>query len=257
MVAGEAVLQRVSHARVSVDGETVGAIGRGLLVLVGIAESDDDAAAEWCCRRLLGTRLWEDADGKAWAASAQSAGHELLLVSQFTLYGSLKWNKPDFHHAMGPAKAKGFWEALVSRVEKAHPAKVQQGRFGAKMEVTLANDGPVTLTLDSPPPKAEPPVASPPRAPCGCLVLVPLAGAMEKLARVERLGVRPIGLKVVTRDGMRYVAAVLTAALVSHDATAMATVTSAVSRCVGNALLVSSDPKELSQVFQLSELIDY
>eukprot|EP00966_Prymnesium_polylepis_P284437 6571180-Prymnesium_polylepis.1 len=134
------VMQRVTQASVTVDGEVVGQIGRGLLVLVGITDGDDDAAADWCCRRLLGTRLWEDDAGKAWAKSVQSAGYELLLVSQFTLCararphtqrashhrssrpplhpqthappgrpradGVLKGNKPDFHHAMAPGPAK-------------------------------------------------------------------------------------------------------------------------------------------------------
>ena len=80
----------MTSASVTVDGEVVGQIGRGLLALVGITEGDDDTAADWCCRRLLGTRLWEDNTGKAWAKSVQSDGLELLLVSQFTLYGVLK-----------------------------------------------------------------------------------------------------------------------------------------------------------------------
>ena len=259
------VLQRVTQASVTVDGVVVGQIGRGLLALVGITEGDDDAAADWCCRRLLGTRMWEDDAGKAWARSVQSGGLELLLVSQFTLYGILKvtakirrhallppqnvssayiahprlqGNKPDFHYAMPPAKAKVFWEAFVARVEKAHPGKMQQGRFGAKMAVDLVNDGPVTLTLDSPvaaPPTLPPAAPATPAAPTAvtpaftsapaaadgarCLVMAPLATAVPSFARLEHLGLRPAGLKMTDFGGVRCLAALLTPALAASSPT--------------------------------------
>lgn len=103
------VIQRVTEASVTVDGEVTGAIGRGLCVLCGIHEGDTDSAAEWAAKKLCSIRLWEDSAGKPWAQSAAQGKYDLLLVSQFTLFATLKGNKPDFHHAMGPDKAKPFW----------------------------------------------------------------------------------------------------------------------------------------------------
>lgn len=149
-------MQRVTEASVTVDGEVTGQIGRGLLVLCGIHEDDDDAAAEWAARKLLNIRLWEEeptsggGEGKAWARSAVQNTFGILLVSQFTLFATLKGNKPDFHRAMGPTHARPYWERFVARVEATHKGPVQQGRFGAKMDVHLHNDGPVTILLDSP-----------------------------------------------------------------------------------------------------------
>ena len=152
------VLQRALSASVTVDGAVVGSIGPGLVVLCGISEEDDEAAAEWACRKLLNIRLWETADGKAWAESVSSQKLGVLLVSQFTLHASLKGNKPDFHRAMKPELSRPFWEKFVQRVTKAHSGgTVQQGVFGEKMQVALVNDGPVTIILDSAesaPPKA-------------------------------------------------------------------------------------------------------
>ena len=171
----------VASAKVVVDGVTVGEIGKGLLVLGGICDSDDSddgkAAIEWAVRKILGTRLWEDAAGKSWARSVQQEGLEVLLVSQFTLHAVLKGNKPDFHRAMPPARSRPFWDKFVAAVEKKLPGKVQQGQFGALMQVHLVNDGPVTITLDSdanasapapapaPPPPAPPPTSPPPPPP--------------------------------------------------------------------------------------------
>ena len=194
------VLQRVTSARVDVDGETVGAIGKGLLVLVGIADVDDDKAAiEWAVRKILGTRLWEDAAGKAWARSVQQEGLEVLLVSQFTLHAVLKGNKPDFHHAMPPARSRPFWDKFVAAVSKKLPGKVQQGQFGALMQVHLVNDGPVTITLDSdanapapapapaPPPPAPPPTPPPPPSPAApARIGIAVAAAVVVLGLVHR-----------------------------------------------------------------------
>ena len=143
------VLQRALSGSVEVDGEVVGKIGKGLVVLCGISEDDDDAAADWACRKLLNTRLWESDDGKAWARSVGQAKLGVLLISQFTLHAQLKGNKPDFHRALGPDKARPFWESFVARVKKAHAGPVETGIFGAKMAVSLVNDGPVTIILDS------------------------------------------------------------------------------------------------------------
>ena len=143
------VLQRAIKASVTVDGVVVGSIGRGLVVLVGIADDDDDAAAEWACRKLLNIRLWE-AGGKPWAYSVTQAGLDVLLVSQFTLYAQLKGNKPDFHRAMPPERSRPYWDAFVRRVTQARKGlPVATGTFGAYMAVELVNDGPVTIVLDS------------------------------------------------------------------------------------------------------------
>ena len=144
------VIQRVREASVTVGGEVVGSIGRGLVVLCGLERSDDQAAAEWAERRICGIRLFENADDKAWAASVASAGLEVLLVSQFTLLAVLKGHKPDFSKAMGPAEARPFFDGLVRRIGAALPGRLQTGRFGEHMDVRLANDGPVTIELQSP-----------------------------------------------------------------------------------------------------------
>ena len=194
------VLQRVASGKVVVGGVTVGEIkGRGLLVLVGIADADDDKAAEWAVRKILGTRLWEDAAGKAWARSVQQEGLEVLLVSQFTLHAVLKGNKPDFHHAMPPARSRPFWDKFVAAVSKKLPGKVQQGQFGALMQVHLVNDGPVTITLDSdanapapapapaPPPPAPPPTPPPPPSPAApARIGIAVAAAVVVLGLVHR-----------------------------------------------------------------------
>uniref|UniRef100_A0AAV1TNG8 D-aminoacyl-tRNA deacylase n=1 Tax=Peronospora matthiolae TaxID=2874970 RepID=A0AAV1TNG8_9STRA len=144
------VLQRVTSASVCVTGETVGQIGHGLLCFVGIGHDDTDEDAEWCCRRLLNARLWPDESGKPWKASIKSQGYEVLLVSQFTLHGQLVGNKPDFHLSMKPELAKQFYDAFCDRVRREYVAdKVADGKFGAWMEVSIVNDGPVTMQIDS------------------------------------------------------------------------------------------------------------
>ena len=166
------VLQRVTEASVTVDDEVVGRIGPGLLCLVGIAADDDPAAMEWAVRRILGIRLWEEA-GKAWSKSVGALGLEVLLVSQFTLYCALKGHKPDFHHAMPPAAARDYWGSFVRAMSAAHPGKVEQGKFGAHMIVSLVNDGPVTIELESPAaaPSAPPPAPAKKAAPQVLLLL--------------------------------------------------------------------------------------
>ena len=144
------ILQRVSSASVSVDGVVVASVRAGVLALVGLAAGDGAKEREWATRRLLNTRLWEDASGRAWARGAKQLGYEVLLVSQFTLHAVLKGNKPDFHKAMAPDAARAEWGLLVEAVGAAHPGgKVQSGVFGANMQVQLVNDGPVTIELDS------------------------------------------------------------------------------------------------------------
>lgn len=142
-----AVVQRVSRARVEVGGEEVGAIERGVLVLVGVADGDTDADLEWLARKLTALRVFPDAEGKM-NRSVADVGGAALLVSQFTLCADVgKGTRPSFGRAMEPALAQAMFDALVRRVGEAVP--VATGRFGANMQVELTNDGPVTLWLDS------------------------------------------------------------------------------------------------------------
>lgn len=138
-----AVVQRVSSASVSVDGETVAGIGRGLLVLLGVRVGDGDAEADRLVRKLRALRVFEDADGRM-NLSLEQAGGELLCVSNFTVYGDAsKGNRPSFVAAAAPEEA----ERLYERVLEGLAAK--GGRFGAHMAVELVNDGPVTVILDT------------------------------------------------------------------------------------------------------------
>lgn len=146
-----AVVQRVASASVEVEGRIVSAIGPGLLVLVGLHESDVESDADYICRKVLNMRLFPNAKtGKTWDRNVMQENLEVLLVSQFTLYGVLKGNKPDFHVAMPPEKARTFYDSVVERFRKAYkPDAVKDGIFGAMMKVNLVNDGPVTMQLES------------------------------------------------------------------------------------------------------------
>ncbi|XP_006414099.2 D-aminoacyl-tRNA deacylase [Eutrema salsugineum] len=150
-IAMRAVIQRVSSSSVTVDGRIVSEIGPGLLVLIGIHESDTDSDADYICRKVLNMRLFSnETTGKGWDQNVMQRNYGVLLVSQFTLYGFLKGNKPDFHVAMPPEKAKPFYASLVEKFQKAYnPDSVKDGVFGAMMKVSLVNDGPVTMQLDS------------------------------------------------------------------------------------------------------------
>jgi D-aminoacyl-tRNA deacylase len=138
-----ALVQRVSEASVTVDGAEVARIGRGLLVLLGVRRGDDEAAADRIAAKLLALRVFEDADGKM-NLSVRDVGGELLVVSQFTLYGDArKGNRPSFVEAAPPEEA----EPLYERVRAATGA--EGGVFGARMAVALVNDGPVTVLLEA------------------------------------------------------------------------------------------------------------
>ncbi|XP_006449449.2 D-aminoacyl-tRNA deacylase [Citrus clementina] len=149
--AMRAVVQRVASASVEVEGRLVSEIGPGLLVLVGLHESDTDADADYVCRKVLNMRLFPNENtGKGWDLNVMQKKYGVLLVSQFTLYGILKGNKPDFHVAMPPQKAKPFYGSLVDKFRKSYnPDAIKDGVFGALMKVNLVNDGPVTMQLDS------------------------------------------------------------------------------------------------------------
>lgn len=144
------LLQRVSSARVDIDGETVGAIGRGLLVLVCAERGDDEASAGRLIERLLNYRVFSDALGKM-NLSLRDIGGGLLLVPQFTLAADTdSGNRPSFTPAAPPEQGRRLFDFLVSRATETHPGTAS-GRFGADMQVSLTNDGPVTFWLRVPP----------------------------------------------------------------------------------------------------------
>eukprot|EP01126_Amoeba_proteus_P007851 TRINITY_DN12861_c0_g1_i2.p1 TRINITY_DN12861_c0_g1~~TRINITY_DN12861_c0_g1_i2.p1 ORF type:complete len:158 (-),score=21.68 TRINITY_DN12861_c0_g1_i2:145-618(-) len=143
------IIQRVLEAAVSVNGAEVSRIGKGILVFVGICRTDTDKDATLGANKLLGVRLWPH-EQRAWAKSCKDLGYEILIVSQFTLYAEYKGNKPDYHNAMATQEALAFYNAFVQQVKTLYDAnKVQEGTFGAMMEVSLINDGPVTMQWDS------------------------------------------------------------------------------------------------------------
>jgi D-tyrosyl-tRNA(Tyr) deacylase len=143
------VLQRVSRARVSIDGEEVGAIGPGLLVLLGIKQGDAAESVQRLADKLIGLRIFADDEGKM-NRDVREAGGGVLVVSQFTLYGDTKkGRRPSFLDSARPEEAIPLYEAFIAAV-KAQGVPVATGRFGAMMQVELVNDGPVTLILDHP-----------------------------------------------------------------------------------------------------------
>jgi len=143
-----AVVQRVSRARVTVEGESTGEIGRGLLVLLGVAKTDTEAAADYLAEKVAGLRIFEDADGKM-NLDVQQAGGAALVVSQFTLYGDVrKGKRPSFDDAARPDEARHLYEHFVGKL-RGLGLKVETGRFQEMMQVELVNDGPVTIMLDS------------------------------------------------------------------------------------------------------------
>src|SRR5437899_2150954 len=143
-----AILQRVSEARVQIDGATVGEIGRGLLVLLGVTKSDTAEQARWLADKIVSLRIFNDDEGKMNRDLAEVAG-AVLIVSQFTLYGDCgKGRRPSFIDAAPPETAIPLYEAFINAV-KAHGVPTATGRFGAMMQVSLINDGPVTLILES------------------------------------------------------------------------------------------------------------
>jgi D-tyrosyl-tRNA(Tyr) deacylase len=141
------VLQRVSRAEVRIDGEVVGAIGRGYLLLVGFRHGDADEQLHWMAEKIHGLRLFPDAEGKM-NLPIDEVGGELLVVSQFTLYGDLrKGRRPSFVGAAEPEEAERLYDRFVDLLRQG-AIPVATGSFGALMEVDLVNDGPVTLTIE-------------------------------------------------------------------------------------------------------------
>lgn len=143
------VLQRVKMASVAVDCQVVGEIGPGLLVLAGFEAGDEPADIEWMCGKLVRLRLFPDSSGNM-NCSIQEAGGEILAVSQFTLYASVrKGNRPSWNRAARGDVSGPLFDLFVERLSAVLGKPVQTGVFGADMAVSLVNDGPVTLTIDS------------------------------------------------------------------------------------------------------------
>lgn len=143
------VLQRVSHASVTVDGRVTGEIGQGLLVLLGVGPEDGEEQLAWMVRKVAGLRIFEDEDGRM-NRSVKDVGGSVLVVSQFTLYGDVrKGRRPSFTGAAHPDVAEPLYEQFCARME-AEGLPVGRGVFGAHMDVALTNDGPVTLIVETP-----------------------------------------------------------------------------------------------------------
>ena len=142
------VIQRVKSASVKVEGKTVGEIGKGYLVLIGVGREDTEAEADRYLKKLLGLRIFEDEQGKT-NLSLADVGGSLLLVSQFTLYASCrKGNRPSFIEAGDPEQAENLYNYIVRKARE-QVAVVETGVFGASMEVSLVNDGPFTILLEN------------------------------------------------------------------------------------------------------------
>lgn len=142
------VVQRVSRAEVRVEGRVTGRIGPGFVVLAGFARDDDEAALSWCADKLIGLRLFADTQGR-FNLDLTEVGGDLLVVSQFTLYGDArKGRRPSFIDAAPPEIAVPLYERFIALLRDRAPGRVETGIFGAMMEVDLVNDGPVTLILE-------------------------------------------------------------------------------------------------------------
>jgi len=142
------VIQRVKHAKVDVGGQTVGGIGHGYLVLIGVAADDTRETADRLVTKMCKLRIMDDAEGKT-NLSLNDVGGSLLLISQFTLYANCKkGNRPSFTDAGAPDMANELYEYIIAKAKEYVPV-VERGVFGAEMEVSLLNDGPFTVILDS------------------------------------------------------------------------------------------------------------
>ena len=142
------VIQRVTHADVVVDGNEIGRIDKGFMVLIGVSKEDDKAIADKMVDKMIKLRIFEDENGKT-NLSLDDVGGELLLISQFTLYANCKkGNRPSFIDAGAPDEANALYEYIIERC-KERVNVVERGEFGADMKVSLLNDGPFTIVLDS------------------------------------------------------------------------------------------------------------
>ena len=142
------VIQRVLESEVKVDGEVLGKIGKGFMVLIGVSNSDTKEIADKMIKKMIGLRIFEDENGKT-NLSLDTVGGELLLISQFTLYANCKkGNRPSFIEAGAPDMASDMYEYIIAKCKEQVPV-VERGQFGADMKVSLVNDVPFTIILDS------------------------------------------------------------------------------------------------------------
>ncbi len=145
----KAVIQRVTHAQVNVNGEIVGKINKGLLVFLGIGSSDSEADSDYLIKKIINLRIFNDSDSKM-NLSLKDVNGELLVISQFTLYADTqKGNRPSYTSAAQPIVAKEIYNSFLSKLETVFEKKIESGIFGADMKVELLNDGPVTIIIDS------------------------------------------------------------------------------------------------------------
>lgn len=147
------VVQRVKSASVTVDGNVVSSIGQGAMALVGLHQDDTQEDLEYCCKRLLACKLWENESGAGWRHGVKQRGLEVLCVSQFTLYGTLsKKHQPDYKLSMKSVQAQEMYNLFLDMLKSNYePDKIKDGVFGAMMDVSLINDGPVTIVIESGP----------------------------------------------------------------------------------------------------------
>lgn len=144
-----AVIQRVTHASVAIDGKIKSEIKAGLLVLLGIEENDTQQDIDWLVKKIIQMRIFSDADGKM-NLSVQDINGDILVISQFTLFASTKkGNRPSFLRSAKPDIAIPLYEQFIGETEKQFRKKIYTGEFGADMKVELLNDGPVTIIIDS------------------------------------------------------------------------------------------------------------
>lgn len=145
------VLQRVKSASVTVEQKQVSAIGPGTLALVGLHVEDTESDLQYCAKRLLAIKLWENDSGAPWRQHIKQKGYEILCVSQFTLYGTLsKKNQPDYKLAMKAVEAQTMYNRFLNMLRDGYEtSKIFDGKFGEMMDVALVNDGPVTMVIDS------------------------------------------------------------------------------------------------------------
>lgn len=144
------VIQRVNQASVSIDGVLKSAIGKGLLILIGIEDADLDEDIDFLCRKVVAMRIFDDSDGVMNISVSDVPEADILVVSQFTLMASTrKGNRPSYIRASKPDVAVPLYEKFVSRLQDLFGKKVLTGVFGADMQVSLVNDGPVTIIIDS------------------------------------------------------------------------------------------------------------
>ena len=143
------VVQRVSQSNVKVSGEVIGEINEGLMVLVSFVDEDNDTDLDWMTKKIINLRIFNDDEGKM-NRSVQDIGGDILLISQFTLHGSSKkGNRPSFIKAAKPDFAKVMYERFIKVLEQSLGKEIQTGEFGGDMKVSLINDGPTTIIVDS------------------------------------------------------------------------------------------------------------